>query len=124
MYLDSADKTKIWNILTTLQTQQSLKNNQYPKTNTEANIVLSGHWLDNAGRKAYEKTKENEAKDEEYPKIVFAMMEGKNDTVVVKQVINLQLVDKKIKLQKKSGQKIKQKPKKKTSQKQKAEFRR
>jgi hypothetical protein len=81
-YLDNADKTKYGSLLSTLQTQQSLKNNQYPLTITDANNVLSGHRLDNIGEKKHQnkasKEKEsNHPKDEEKPELSFAMMEGK-----------------------------------------------
>jgi hypothetical protein len=65
-----------------LQTQQSLKNNQYPLTITDANNVLSGHIFDNIGEKKHQNkvSKEKESihpKDEEEPELSFAMMEGK-----------------------------------------------
>jgi hypothetical protein len=50
MYLDNADKAKYGSLLTGLHTQTSLKNDQYPKTITEANNDLSNHRFDNAGR--------------------------------------------------------------------------
>jgi hypothetical protein len=42
-YLVHADQTKYGSILTGLITQQSLRNEQYPKTIAEANNVLSNH---------------------------------------------------------------------------------
>jgi hypothetical protein len=85
MYIDNSDKSKYGSLTTGLQTQQSLGNNQYPKTITEANNVLSSHRFDNVGKKSSEKpersekTKENEGntKNEETPEMSFAMMEGK-----------------------------------------------
>ena len=59
-YLDNSDKTKYGTLMTGLQTQQSLKNDQYPKTITEANNVLSKHRFDNSGKKTNDnKTKQN-----------------------------------------------------------------
>jgi hypothetical protein len=44
LYLENADRAKYGTILVGLNTQQSsLKNNQYPKSITEANNVLSHH---------------------------------------------------------------------------------
>jgi hypothetical protein len=40
LYLENADRTKYGSLLTGLNTQQSLGNNQYPKSVTEANNVL------------------------------------------------------------------------------------
>jgi hypothetical protein len=48
-FLENSGKEKYGSLLIGLQTQQSLKNNQYPKTVTEANNVLSNHRFDNAG---------------------------------------------------------------------------
>ena len=45
-YLAHADQTKYRSILTGLITQQSLRNDQYPKTITKANNVLSNHKFD------------------------------------------------------------------------------
>jgi hypothetical protein len=47
-YLDNADQSKYGSILTGLNTQQTLGNEQYPKTITYANSMLSNHRLDNA----------------------------------------------------------------------------
>jgi hypothetical protein len=41
-----ADQTKYGSILTGLTMQQFLRNNQYPKTTTKANNVLSNHKFD------------------------------------------------------------------------------
>jgi hypothetical protein len=78
-YLENSDKAKYGSLLVGLQTQQSLKNNQYPKSLTEANNVLSNHHFDNAN-KVHHKTKDNEKeneKTEEKPELSFAMLEGK-----------------------------------------------
>jgi hypothetical protein len=45
-YLVHGDQTKYGSILTSLITQQSLRNDQYPKTISEANNVLSNHKFD------------------------------------------------------------------------------
>ena len=61
LYLDNSDKTKYGSLMTGLQTQQSLKNNQYPETITEANNVLSNHRFDISGKKNIDnKTKESD----------------------------------------------------------------
>jgi hypothetical protein len=49
-FLDNADKAKYGSLLTGLSTQTSLKNNQYPKTITEAAKVLCNHRWENAGK--------------------------------------------------------------------------
>lgn len=48
LYLENADQAKYGSILAGLNTQQSLGNNQYPTTITEANNVLSIHKFDAA----------------------------------------------------------------------------
>jgi hypothetical protein len=45
LYLDNIVRTKYGSIMTGLNTQQSLENNQYPKTISESNNVLSNHRL-------------------------------------------------------------------------------
>jgi hypothetical protein len=47
LYLNNADKSKYGTILAGLHTQQSLNNDQYPRTITDANNVLSNHHFDN-----------------------------------------------------------------------------
>ena len=81
-YLDNSDKNKYGTLLSGLQTQQSLKNNQYPKSITEANNVLSNHRFDNASKSKNDytsKSNENNSSTpkEEAPEMSFAMMEGK-----------------------------------------------
>ena len=86
VYLQNADQSKYGSILRGLNTQQSLGNNQYPKTITEANNVLSNHRFDNnpsgarknhaAGsnnNKSSEKKQENE---DDSPSLSFTQMEG------------------------------------------------
>ncbi len=91
LYLDNADKAKYGSILTGLNTQQSLGNNQYPKTATESNNVLSNHRFDTVPRASGGKgksqsetnkgksTKDNKDKDndEEEVNLSFTQMEGK-----------------------------------------------
>ena len=48
LYLRNANQKKYGSILQGLNTQQSLHNDQYPKTVIDANNVLSNHKLDNA----------------------------------------------------------------------------
>ena len=79
-YLENSDKGKYGTLMTGLQTQQSLNNNQYPKTVTNATNVLSNHWFDNAGKNKQDKVNkeiDKEAKAEEGPEMSFAMLEGK-----------------------------------------------
>jgi hypothetical protein len=89
MYLDNADKTKYGSILTGLNTQQSLGNDQYPKSVTESNNVLSNHKFDAMPRKSGGKNKNNssegnknkekkdEDKEDEEVNLSFAQLEGK-----------------------------------------------
>jgi hypothetical protein len=85
LYLDNADKSKYGSILTGLNTQQSLGNNQYPKTITESNNVLSNHRFDvtpkggNKGKGQNEKGREGKDKDKEDEEVnlSFAQLEGR-----------------------------------------------
>ena len=47
LYANNADKKKYGSLLSTMNTQYSLKNDQYPKDLTAANNVLSQHRFDN-----------------------------------------------------------------------------
>jgi hypothetical protein len=84
LYLENSDQTKYGSLLIGLNTQQSLGNNQYPKTITEANNVLSNHKFDSTTTaKKFEKTdKEKDRvliekpKDEELV-LSFSPIEGK-----------------------------------------------
>jgi hypothetical protein len=80
-YLDNSDKSKYGTLMSGLQTQQSLKNGQYPKTITEATNVLSNHRHDNTGTKKnndrQHNDKEKEKVKEEAPEMSFANIEGK-----------------------------------------------
>jgi hypothetical protein len=51
LYFENADKSKYGTLLSGLNTQQSLGNDQYPKTVLEANNVLSNHQLDTSTKK-------------------------------------------------------------------------
>jgi Reverse transcriptase (RNA-dependent DNA polymerase) len=82
MYLDNSDSAKYGSLKTGLQTQQSLKNDQYPKTVTEANNVLSNHKFDSVGNSSNKKTntteKSNKKSDsDEKLELSFATIEGK-----------------------------------------------
>jgi hypothetical protein len=88
LYIENADRTKYSSILVGLNTQQLLGNNQYPKTVTEANNVLSNHKLDtpNKSKKVHDKfknkykksnTKEKEDSNETKINLSFAQLEGK-----------------------------------------------
>jgi hypothetical protein len=81
-YLAHANQTKYGSILTGLITQQSLCNDQYPKTITEANNVLSNHRFDVArfANKTPNKNQSDQVKRELEPEKInlsFAQMEGK-----------------------------------------------
>lgn len=85
LYLDNADKAKYGSILAGLNTQQSLGNDQYPKSITESNNVLSNHKFDatptKAGSKknATENNKEqkDDGKEDEEVNLSFAQLEGR-----------------------------------------------
>jgi hypothetical protein len=84
MYLEALDQTKYGSILVGLNTQQSLRNDQYPKTVTEANNVLSNHRFDaikaNAKTQQSTKNSNDNIKKESTQEIIplsFAQMEGK-----------------------------------------------
>jgi hypothetical protein len=74
--MENADKVKYGTLLSGLQTQISLSNNQYPKTLLEANNVLSNFKADNQIRQKFTNSKKE------------TMIE--NAAVVAKVVINLQ----------------------------------
>jgi hypothetical protein len=65
-YLAHANQTKNGSILNSVITQQSLRNDQYPKTISEANNVLSNHTVDIAkfANKNPNNNKNNQAKCE------------------------------------------------------------
>jgi hypothetical protein len=77
-YLENADKAKYGTILSGLQTQQSLGNNQYPMTIIEANNVLSEHKHDNAGKTKLTKANNMDKDNQEEPLVLcFMQMEGR-----------------------------------------------
>ena len=80
VYLENADQSKYGSILSGLNTQNSLRNEQYPKTLIEANNVLSNHEFDKksvaSNKRNEEKTRENSG-EEEIVKLSFAQLEGK-----------------------------------------------
>ena len=84
-YLDNADKGKYESILKNLNQQFSLRNNQYPKTITEANSVLNNHKFDTIYIKTRNSNRTNNTKDkqseiennEESLSLTFTQIEGK-----------------------------------------------
>lgn len=81
-YLENSDKSKYGTLLNGLQTQQSLKNDQYPKTITEATNVLSNHRFDNTSsynnnNKIKNESSDSKIENEEKPEMSFANIEGK-----------------------------------------------
>eukprot|EP00957_Ditylum_brightwellii_P057500 4359408-Ditylum_brightwellii.AAC.1 len=83
IYLENLDQTKYGSILKGLNEQKLLGNNQYPKTITESNNVLSNHRFD---KKKFPKKKSQSENDDtenttnegdESPALSFAQMEGK-----------------------------------------------
>jgi hypothetical protein len=87
--LSNADKAKYGLILKGLSTQQSLSNDQYPRTVTDANNVLSNHPFDNfkssnkKGNKDNNKNnwdkndKPDEKEGEQEITLSFAQLKGK-----------------------------------------------
>ena len=86
--LETQTSRKCGSILTGLRAQQSLNNDQCPKTITDANNVLSNHPFDNykstkrTKAKRYnrdddEKSEPEDNKDEEEITLSFAQLEGK-----------------------------------------------
>ncbi len=83
-YLENAEKTKYWLILTGLNTQQLLGNNQYPNSINESNDVLSSHKFAVPMASGKKNQSENRGKDhqgkekeEEDVNLSFAQFEGK-----------------------------------------------
>jgi hypothetical protein len=85
LYMENADQDKYGSILVGLNTQKTLKNDQYPKTVTDANNVLSCHRFDanykkQKPKKDYDKRPKPDdkgAKGDESPNLSFAQLEGK-----------------------------------------------
>jgi hypothetical protein len=63
LYLKHADQKKYGYILQGLNTQQSLHNDQYPKTVIDANNVLSNHKFDNYKSQAHRSGKDKDKSD-------------------------------------------------------------
>jgi hypothetical protein len=81
-YLDNADQSKYGSILIGLNTQQTLGNEQYPMTITDANSVLSNHRFNTSTsrNKSQNKNQKEHRKQESEPdkiNLSFAQMEGK-----------------------------------------------
>jgi len=82
IYLENADQAKYGSILSGLDTQNSLGNDQYPKTVSEANSVLSNHRF-NTNKSLIKTTNKNSGeqskRDPEQDKInlSFAQLVGK-----------------------------------------------
>lgn len=84
LYLENADQSKYGSILTGLSMQKSLCNDQYPKSLTEANNVLSNHKFDATGKpKKNDKSNKGTTPDKDKEKteesltLSFAQMEWK-----------------------------------------------
>ncbi len=83
LYLDNSDRSKYGSLLTGLHTQQSLGQDQYPKSITDANNILSNHRFDNPPKRNGSENSTNKKKEtdestkEEMPEMSFAMLEGK-----------------------------------------------
>jgi hypothetical protein len=83
LYLKNANKDKYGSLLDGLNTQQSLNNNQYLATITDANNVLSNHHFDNNKSNKTKKTdkklksENNVKKDEQEVPLSFAQLKGK-----------------------------------------------
>ena len=60
--MENADQDKYGSILTGLNTQKTLKNDQYPKTVTDANNVLSCHRFDQGYKKPKQRKDINKEK--------------------------------------------------------------
>jgi hypothetical protein len=81
-YLNNADQFQYGSILIDLNIQQALGNEQYPKTITDANSVLSNHKFDTmiSGNKNLNKYSNEHQKQKSEPdkiNLLFAQMEGK-----------------------------------------------
>ena len=86
LYMSNSDKSKYGSLLTGLHTQQSLNNDQYPRTITDANNVLSNHRFDNVkfnksrqkdGDKDRNEQVKSKPKEEQDITLSFAQLEGK-----------------------------------------------
>jgi hypothetical protein len=84
IYLENADLKKYGSVLTNLNSQKSLGNDQYPKTLIETNNVLGSHRFDanetrkKMGQPRKEETNSPKEQDQDkIPPLSFAQMEGK-----------------------------------------------
>jgi hypothetical protein len=83
LYLENLDQDKYGSIISNLNSQKSLGNDQYPRTIVETNNVSSNHKFDTTkvkkpDQKHHNKSKPKEDKDEEeVTPLAFAQMEGK-----------------------------------------------
>jgi hypothetical protein len=80
LYMENADKSKYGSLLTQLQTQFSLGNNQYPQTIADANNLLSNHKFDHASKNRQLMTRNesiNENNVGENPELSFSQLKGK-----------------------------------------------
>ena len=86
--MGNTDQGKYGSLLKNLNSQKSLGNDQYPKTITEANNVLSNHRFDNMNSNSRDnkKSKDNRNKNsdkrndkeqEDSPSLSFTQLEGK-----------------------------------------------
>ena len=65
LFMENADRTKYGSLLTVLETQHSLGNDQYPKSLVDAHTVLANHNFDPEYFKSRDKRKEKSKKAEE-----------------------------------------------------------
>jgi hypothetical protein len=85
IYIKNADRNKYGSVIIGLATQFSLDNNQYPKTITIANSVLSNHKFDAAYSDSLKKRREKQRdpqeratqEQEQSPELSFAQMENR-----------------------------------------------
>ena len=85
LYLENASQDKYGSILRSFNSQKSLRNDQYPRTITEANNVLSNHNFDTTRLQKHQKPNrqqnkqqdDGELKNDESPTLSFAQLEGK-----------------------------------------------
>jgi hypothetical protein len=87
IYIENVDSRKYGSVLTNLNSQKSLGNDQYPKTLIETNNVLGRHQFDssdnqkNAGQHPKDKennsSKDQDQEKDNIPPLSFTQMEGK-----------------------------------------------
>jgi hypothetical protein len=79
-YMEGADKSKYGSLLSGLQTQYLLGNNQYPQMITDANSVLSNHKFDNMNKNKHSMVKNESINDnavEDNSELSFSQLDGK-----------------------------------------------